>query len=234
MLERLLETGARTRKAGLGGTVSVIVHAAIIGFAIVKTGNAELPRKVVRDPIYIPIAAPIPDRAPGRQSGGGTAQSTAADRRSLPVLPVPGPVDFPIAVPAPTGAAIADTSILSEIRGSGGGPTSGNPGANSGAGVTSDNVVDTPVRVLSERVPLYPDALRSAGIAGSVTMQFVIDTLGRVESSSVRALASSHELFTRAVVAALRQARFTPGQVAGHRVRTLVERSFRFDLAGAR
>jgi len=74
--------------------------------------------------------------------------------------------------------------------------------------------------------------LRAAGIAGEVRVRFVVDTAGRAELSSVHVIESSHELFTRAVLASLRQSRFTPGEVSGRRVRTLVERTFRFDIAG--
>lgn len=228
MLDRLLETGARRGKAGWGGTASVIVHGVIIGLAIVATANAKPPRTVVEGPILIPIAAPVPDSKPGQDAGGTPGDRTVADRFPLPPI-VPGPVEFGIPIPNSEGAIGADSAALSDIIGSGGGATSSLPGT----GIANDGVIDTPVRVLAERAPRYPETLRAAGIAGEVKMQFVIDTLGRVEPSSLRVLTSSHELFTRAVVASLHQARFTPGEVAGRRVRTLVERSFRFNI-GAR
>ena len=232
MLDRLPETGARRRKPGWGGTASVIVHGAIIGLVIAKTGSAKPPGRITEEGILVPISAPIPDTPPGGNTGAGPGRHAVDTSLPVPQVPVFGPIDVRSPMPPSDGIAGADTAVISEIVGSGGGGTNGIGGT--GTGIASDNVVDTPVRVLAERVPTYPEMLRSAGISGSVTMQFVIDTLGRVEPASLRVLASNHELFTRSVVASLRQARFTPGEVSGHRVRTLVERSFRFDIAGAR
>jgi periplasmic protein TonB len=232
MLDRLLETGARNRKSGWGGTVSVVVHSAIIGLAIVGTGTAGTRRG--GDPIhYIPIAPPPSDPAPAapRPPSSGHGRSGTAALPTIPRIPVPGPVDLDIAPQTPGGATSADSAVVADIVGSGSGVGSA---MITDGGVAHSDVVDSPVRVLSERVPRYPETLRAAGIAGTVAMQFVIDTLGRVEPGSLRVLASTHELFTRAAVASLRDARFTPGEVAGHRVRTLVERSFRFDIGGAR
>lgn len=231
MLDRLLETGARRRKSAWGGTASVIVHGAIIGLVIFRTATAGPAVRIVER--FVPIV-PFRPAAPSQSAAGSVRGGNPTDQGkptvALPPTAVPGPVDIDIPSLPTTGGLAGDTTLLADIGRSGGGAVV----TGSGGGAVSGETVDTPVRVLSERVPAYPETLRSAGIAGTVTMQFVIDTIGRVEPSSLRVLATSHELFTRAVVTSLRQARFTPGEVAGRRVRTLVERSFRFDLAGAR
>ena len=151
-------------------------------------------------------------------------------RPTVPEIPtVDIPTTFDPTVPGTTPLSVgtgADTTLLSDIGG--GGSSSGT--TLGGTGVASDASLDVPVRALVDRAPAYPETLRTAGISGTVRVQFVVDTTGRAELSSVRVVESTHELFTRAVLAALRQARFTPGEVSGHRVRTLVERSFRFDI----
>jgi len=78
--------------------------------------------------------------------------------------------------------------------------------------------------------PRYPSMLQSAGVDGSVLAQFVVDTLGRVEQGSFRALESTHDLFTAAVREALTRARFAPAEVGGRKVRQLVEQTFTFNI----
>lgn len=230
MLDRLLETGAHPRKSGWGGTVSVVVHGAIIALVVATNAKAsQPPAPVWRDPFVVRLPTPADDHASGKPASGG-AQGGAP--RTVPSIPI---VDFPpVADPPLPGTAVAapnpgaDAALLSEIRGSGGGP-----GMTSGSdAVATDATVDTPVRALADRPPAYPETLRAAGIGGVVRLRFIVDTTGRAEPSSIRVIESSHELFTRAVLLALRQARFTPGAVAGHPVRTLVERAYRFDIGG--
>ena len=230
MLEQLLETGTRRRKSAWGGMTSVVVHVAIILLVVYATARSEPPPKLVGErPILTPLAPPAPDARNGKigaenQRAGGTASAS-----TTPPLMNPGPIE--LSIPSlPTGVPGTDSRLIADIVGGRGGGADMPAGTAMGTSAT----VDTPVRVLAERSPAYPEALRAAGIGGSVTMQFVIDTTGRVEMASVRLLASTHELFARAVTTSLRDARFTPGRIGGRPVRTLVERSFRFDIAGVR
>jgi hypothetical protein len=61
-------------------------------------------------------------------------------------------------------------------------------------------------------------------------MQFVVDTLGRVEPGSITALRSDHAQFERAVRDALARMRFMRAEVARHPVRQLVQQPFSFAL----
>ncbi|HEY1952836.1 MAG TPA: TonB family protein [Gemmatimonadaceae bacterium] len=78
--------------------------------------------------------------------------------------------------------------------------------------------------------PIYPDALRSAGVEGQVTVEFVVDESGRAEASSVRFLRSDNTLFEESVRSALRRMRFTPAEIGGRKVRQLVQMPFVFAL----
>ncbi|MFL5562974.1 MAG: energy transducer TonB [Gemmatimonadaceae bacterium] len=233
MLDRLLETGPRQRKSAWGGATSVVVHAAIIVLAVYSTGGATARARFVGDGPVIPIVAP-PDRGGGAVHPSHTGGASTSSRTVSPTS-LPG-VDLNIDPPPMTGtsAATGVDSLLADI-GSGRGSGSGTGVVLGGVtGATGEAMLDIPVRVVADRTPAYPELLRSAGIAGMVRVQFVVDTAGRAELSSIRVLDSSHELFTRAVLAALRQSRFTAGELAGRRVRTLVERSYRFDVGGVR
>ena len=88
-----------------------------------------------------------------------------------------------------------------------------------------------PAVVLSQPMPVYPAVLASAGIDGSVTVQFVIDTAGRVEASSFRVIDSSHPAFEEAARKAIVASKFQPARVSKVPVRQLSRQSVRFVAA---
>ena len=67
--------------------------------------------------------------------------------------------------------------------------------------------------VLEWLLAQWPPVLKEAGIEGSVVMQFVIDTLGRVPIGSARVISSSHPLFANAALAVIPRLHFTPGRM---------------------
>ena len=70
-----------------------------------------------------------------------------------------------------------------------------------------------------------------AGVEGKVAAQFVVDVEGRVETGTVRLVRSDNALFDEAVRVALARMRFTPAEIAGRKVRQLVEMPFVFALS---
>ncbi|HEU4786743.1 MAG TPA: TonB family protein [Gemmatimonadaceae bacterium] len=78
--------------------------------------------------------------------------------------------------------------------------------------------------------PRYPDLLRSANVEGTVLAQFVVDTLGHADMSTFKALKSTHELFTEAVLKSLPNMRFSPAEVGGRKVKQLLQMPFEFNL----
>src|SRR2546423_15220663 len=75
----------------------------------------------------------------------------------------------------------------------------------------------------------YPDVLRRTGTTGTVTVQLVIDTLGRAEPGSL-VLQSSHPGFEAAARAYVLGALFRPGRMRGRAVRVLVRLPISFTL----
>jgi protein TonB len=61
-------------------------------------------------------------------------------------------------------------------------------------------------------------------------VQFVVDTLGRAEMSGLRVVQASDPQLAESVRAVLPRYRFSPGEVGGQRVRTLVQLPFDFTL----
>jgi TonB family protein len=82
------------------------------------------------------------------------------------------------------------------------------------------------------RGPRYPDALRRAGVEGEVLLQFVVDTTGRVDLSSVKVLRSTDPQFTATVQGSLASWRFAPAEVKGRPVKQILEMPFQFTLSG--
>jgi protein TonB len=78
--------------------------------------------------------------------------------------------------------------------------------------------------------PVYPSALRSAQIEGSVLARFVVDTTGRAEPESISFPEATHVQFADAVRQSLLRSRYLPAVVSGRAVRQLVEQRFAFTL----
>jgi TonB family protein len=69
------------------------------------------------------------------------------------------------------------------------------------------------------------------GTEGVVQALYVVDTTGRVDTTSVQVLRSDDRRFTESVLTALGGMRFRPAMRAGKAVRQLVEQQFRFRIA---
>jgi protein TonB len=92
--------------------------------------------------------------------------------------------------------------------------------------------VEKQVSLISGSVsPIYPEALRMAGRGGKVVAQFVVDEDGRVEEKTLKFVRSDNVLFDEAVRSALPRMRFVPAEIAGRKVRQLVEMPFVFALS---
>lgn len=78
--------------------------------------------------------------------------------------------------------------------------------------------------------PAYPDSLQSAGIEGSVTVQFVVDTSGRAAASTFVVVGATHPRFAQAVQDALPRMLFRPAELTGVKIQQLVQQTFSFRL----
>lgn len=76
----------------------------------------------------------------------------------------------------------------------------------------------------------FPPPLFAAGIQGLVIAEFVVDTVGRVESGTVGIVSSTAPLFTEAVRVALESASYIPAIKNGHAVRQFVQQPFEFSV----
>ncbi len=233
MFNTLVESRATRSRSTRSTMASVLLHGVIIAAAVSVTmatpGGATIKDSKGPDLIYVPI-----DPAPPRVEPTITPlqhQPTAPSTpfRTIVVLRITPKTLPPIDYSAPEVPA-EDFRIVSA-----GGPVSPYaPGSHStftpGAVVNSDAVERIP-RILGDpRAPRYSDALRQSNIAGNVAVRFVVDTLGRAEMDGLTVVEASHPLFADAVKNALAFYRFSPGEVGGRKVRTMVQIPFTFSL----
>ena len=83
-------------------------------------------------------------------------------------------------------------------------------------------------RYQSSAAPIYPRDLVALDVEGSVQAIYVVDSTGRVDTTTVEVVRSDDLRFTESVRTALGQMRFRPATRAGKTVRQLVEQQFRF------
>lgn len=78
--------------------------------------------------------------------------------------------------------------------------------------------------------PIYPRDLIATGTEGQVDAAYVVDTTGRVDTTTIQMLASNDPRFSESVRTALGGMRFRPAKRAGKAVRQLVQQRFRFKI----
>ena len=76
--------------------------------------------------------------------------------------------------------------------------------------------------------PEYPPYLMENHIEGSLTVEFVVDTTGGADSTSLKVIHSSHPAFEQSLRAARPHMRFVPAELGGRLVRQWVRQEFRF------
>ncbi|HEX6575172.1 MAG TPA: TonB family protein [Gemmatimonadaceae bacterium] len=74
----------------------------------------------------------------------------------------------------------------------------------------------------------YPAAVYAAGSGGSVVVEFVVDSVGRVEQGTLGIVSSTDPLLSEAVKRAVEGASYTPARLKGTAVRQVVVQPFTF------
>ena len=226
MLTRLLESRANHGRSVSGAVASVAAHTGLIGLAIYATAQARVeapPAQMVR-PMYF-----APPRAPAWSQPAPETRSNAVNQRLVFVNPT-----VSIALPA-VDVSLTPIGAADFARDPIGGPASFGAGSTVPVGTygtfRADQVEKQVSLISGSASPRYPEVLRMAGKEGRVVAQFVVDEEGRVEETTVRFVQSDNVLFEDAVRFALLRMRFAPAEIAGRKVRQLVEMPFVFALS---
>jgi len=232
MFDSLLESKAKRAPRIGGSLVSVASHGVLIALLVALTANAGVATETQREErtTYLPPPPPPPP----------VVQRVNVDRVLVPApkgMPsLVAPIEIPDIISPPD--LLKPATNLDDWKPTGvrGGRPDGDPSLTAPmrpdeSSVFTASTVDRWVVMAPGSVgPAYPELLRTSGIDGTVLAQFVVDTTGRADMSSLVILESAHPLFTEAVRRALPKSRFLPAEVGGTLVRQLVQQPFRFGL----
>ena len=224
-------------RSHLSGSVpiSIACHlgALLLVFIIPLTAEVLLPIPAVALPDYIRVAPMPPPPAVRLRPAPANPAAPPTDRTPSPApteappiiapeVPPPGseylgPAPNLFGLSAPIGT-IVDPSRVIPVQ---------PPDAPRPAGpVRMGDLPVVPTKIADAR-PIYPDIARSARVEGTVVIEAVLDTAGRVTQARI---VKSVPLLDQAALNAVRQWRYTPSIYAGHPVAVLMTVTIRFTL----
>jgi protein TonB len=85
-----------------------------------------------------------------------------------------------------------------------------------------------PAVLISQPTPKYPPVLQQIGLSGRVVLRFIVDTTGRVESTSIHVIESTNEGFESPARQSVAAAIFHPARLGPKPVRQLAQQGVRF------
>lgn len=231
MFENLIESkqkGTRT----IGQTVlSLLVHGGLIFGAVKATqGVAETIKNRPIDTTMVFLKPPPPPPPPPDQPPPDVIVSQNPPPKGFQT--VVAPTDIPKDIPPIdlnekpfdpkdfTGKGIEGGIAKGVVGGTG--PVTGE--------VFLEAQLDDPVQPISIPTPRYPPVLQSAGIAGAVDLQYVVDTTGHAEPGSFKVLKTTHPAFAEPAKEAISKGVFKPAKFKGQAVRQLVQQRISFKV----
>ena len=170
-------------------------------------------------------SARVPDEA-AASPAPSRATNDGARSAITPSLPAAGPVPRTVNVkvdPLQSVAPATRETLSAKVSL----PTAGPLRSISTGGDTESQ----PALLIVAPTPVYPVSLYNKAVAGSASVEFVVDTNGRVDLSTFRSQ-SNHELFTEAVRHIMQDMRFVPSTSNGRKVRTPMKMRFEFSKSG--
>ena len=236
MFDNLIESKAKRQK-NLGQTLlSVALHAIVIvgvvnAASVVAEEAANKPVDTTMVFLKPPPEAPPPPPPPPPEE-----QVVAANPPPKGFQTVVAPDQIPTEIPPInlnekpfdpkdfTGKGVEGGIAAGVVGGSG--PVDLN------AEVFTSSELDDPAQAISQPQPRYPPALQAAGIAGSVTLLFIVDTTGHVEPQSIKVTNSTHKAFEEPARETILKSVFRPAKNRGTPVRQQVQQKLSFRVGG--
>jgi protein TonB len=241
MFDVLVASAARPQLRAGWLTTSTLAHGLVVTLAVLATrGALENTAPVTADPAILLFVPKPPPPPPEVKQEPARAVVTIAEPPPKGFQTVVAPQDIPKVIPpVDLGQRPLDPRDFTG-RGVEGGIAAGVVG---GTGVVDprelgdlnaiyeatmqDDRFQQAVMVVPP-APKYPRVMEAIGIEGRVSLEFIIDTLGRVEPASIRVLQSTHEAFDSSAWDAVAKAVFRPARLSAHPVRQLTRESIRY------
>ena len=218
-----LETkpAARERHSVRRSAVSLLLHTAIIGFALYATHQVTRADDTVRaDTTVVLLTAARPPEPPP-----ALLEVSVKGFQSIVV-----PTSIPANIPAVNLAERFDPNDYTGKGVEGGHADGAAPLSNQ---LYAEAVVEEkPLLVSAPPLP-YPETMRRLGIEGRVLLQAVVDTTGRVEPGSVRIVSSSNSAFDQPTRQWVLKALFRPARLHGEAVRVLINQPVDYHFASS-
>ena len=231
MFENLLESKPKASRTFGQTVMSVLVHGLIIFGAVKATqGVAETIKNRPVDTTMVFLKPPPPPPPPPDQPPPDVIVSANPPPKGFQT--VVAPTDIPKDIPPIdlnekpfdpkdfTGKGVEGGISTGVVGGTG--PVTGE--------VFLEAQLDDPVQPISIPTPRYPPVLQSAGIAGAVDLQYVVDTTGHAEPNSFKVLKTTHPAFVEPAQEAIRKGVFKPAKFKGQPVRQLVQQRISFKV----
>ncbi|HEY7682512.1 MAG TPA: energy transducer TonB [Gemmatimonadales bacterium] len=237
MFENLIESKRKRRNTLGQQAISLCVHVAVI-FAAVKVtqGAAEAIREIAVDTTMVFLKPP--EQPPEKPPENVVVSANPPPQGFQVVQP---PENIPTEIPP---VNLSERFDPKDFTGKGveGGIATGVVGGTGpiieGEVFLAAEVDETPqltnAAACSEFFQSnYPAVMKSAGIAGRVVMQFVVNTDGNVDAGSVKVTNSSHKAFEDPARKGITSSacKFKAGSSRGQPVRVLVSQAISFKLA---
>lgn len=212
--------------------VSIVVHLVVLMvLVVIPLANIVLPIPIVNADPYVK-AAPMPPPPPvvvqsraaaapvtTQPSNGAPTTPPETIRPELASTPQFATID-PIDGALPAGLGVVG-SVAPPVA-----PSAPEPPKPQSGPVRAAQLPELPRKTVDVR-PLYPEVARLAHIEGTVVLEAVLDTSGRVTQLKV---IKSVSLLDQAALEAVRQWRYTPSLYGGRPVSVLMTVTVRFTL----
>ncbi|MBA3659873.1 MAG: TonB family protein [Gemmatimonadales bacterium] len=232
MFENLIESQAKGQRTIGQSVLSLIVHGGLIAGAVYATqGVAETIRDRPIDTTMVFLKPPPPPPPPPPDMPKPEVV-IAANPPPKGFQTVVAPIDIPKDIPPIdlnekpfdpkdfTGKGVEGGKSTGIVGGTGPVEVKGE--------VFLEAQIDDPVQPISIPTPRYPPVLQSAGIAGSVDLQYIVDTTGHAEAASFKVIKATHPAFTEPAKEAIGKGVFKPAKLKGQPVRQLVQQRISF------
>lgn len=222
MMRLWVESYSRSTPVSSSALISVFTHVLLIGGAIAATQRPPNldPDWIENRPYYLPPPNRMPSQEGSRETikyielapegvgsglgkgGFGTGEPALHDISSKP---------------GDLGRDLTSTEAAQPLAGA-------------DSVFTQLEVDSTVTRYPGSAAPAYPVEMLKQGVQGFVVTQYVVDTTGFADTTSLKILSMTHVQFADAVRAALPYMRFFPAKVGSKKVRQLVEQEFSFKI----